>query len=262
LVYTTSFIARCERLLQSAHDEAAADRDSAYVKRIDMAREGLQNAAQYRQLFELVNAADFAGAKRIADTLASRTEQQVEAGYANHYTSRYFQRFVGQRVNEMAAATAPPAKILSVLPDVWKFALDATDDGLTRGFAAADVDDSSWRKVATFSRTLDSQGLPDEKTILWYRSEFRAPEIAKRLSLVFMDVDGGATVFINGQQVGDEHPKRKLFEVGVTPYVRAGTNIVAVRVDHRAISELFLGGIIRPVALVNRSGNRESTTSR
>jgi beta-galactosidase len=152
----------------------------------------------------------------------------------------------------MAEKTAPPAKVVSVLSDVWKFACDDPDQGVSRRYATADFDDSNWRKVATFSRSLDAQGLPDEKTILWFRNEFQVPDQEKRLSLVFMDVDGGATVFINGQQVGNEHPKRQLFEVDVTPHVRAGRNVIALRVDHRTISELFLGGIVRPIALVKR----------
>jgi Domain of unknown function (DUF4838)/Glycosyl hydrolases family 2, sugar binding domain len=252
LVYTQAFLARCDQFLQRAHDAAAAPQDSAYAKRIDMAGQGLNNAVQYRKLFDSINAGDFIGAKRIADELISRTEQQVAAGYASHYTSRYFRRFVAQRVDAMAAATAPPAKLLSILPDMWKLAYDEADVGITRGYAAADVDDSKWRKVATFSRTLDAQGLLDNKTILWYRNEFQVPDHVKGLRLIFMDVDGGATVFINGQQVGGEHPKRQLFEVDVSPLVRAGRNVVAMRIDHRAISELFLGGIVRPVALVKR----------
>ena len=48
-----------------------------------MARQGLRNAVQYRQLFDSINSGDFADAKHIADELSSRTEQQVSAGYAS-----------------------------------------------------------------------------------------------------------------------------------------------------------------------------------
>jgi hypothetical protein len=40
--------------------------------------------------------------------------------------------------------------------------------------------------------------------------------------------------------------------VDVSQAVQAGRNVAAVRVDHRRISELFLGGIIRPVVLIEK----------
>ena len=46
------------------------------------------------------------------------------------------------------------------------------------------------------------------------------------------------------------------FEVDVTAAAAEGDNVVAVRCDHSSISELFLGGIIRPVLLVQKSGRR------
>ena len=47
-------------------------------------------------------------------------------------------------------------------------------------------------------------------------------------------------------------PRRAPFEVDLTPALRAGDNVVVVRVDNRKISELFLGGILRPVLLVEK----------
>ena len=38
----------------------------------------------------------------------------------------------------------------------------------------------------------------------------------------------------------------RLFEVDLTAAVKPGRNVVAVRVDHTEITELNLGGIIRP----------------
>jgi hypothetical protein len=41
--------------------------------------------------------------------------------------------------------------------------------------------------------------------------------------------------------------------VDVTETVQPGRNVVAVRVDHTKISELNLGGLIRPVYLIERA---------
>ena len=43
-------------------------------------------------------------------------------------------------------------------------------------------------------------------------------------------------------------PRRAPFEVPVQP----GENVIAVRVDNRKITELFLGGILWPVVLVEK----------
>ncbi len=42
-------------------------------------------------------------------------------------------------------------------------------------------------------------------------------------------------------------------EVDVTDAVEPGKNTVAIRVDHRRITELFLGGIVRPILLIDKA---------
>jgi hypothetical protein len=47
--------------------------------------------------------------------------------------------------------------------------------------------------------------------------------------------------------------KRRLpFEADVTASAKPGENTIALRVDNRTITELFLGGILRPVLLVEK----------
>ena len=83
-------------------------------------------------------------------------------------------------------------------------------------------------------------------------------------------MDGLATVYVNGkpldpvalggvapkkggkQPAAGTVPRRAPFEVDMSAAVRSGENVVAVRVDNRRISELFLGGILRPVLLVEK----------
>ena len=157
------------------------------------------------------------------------------------------------------AATAAPNRVVSVLPDRWKFAPDPADDGETKGFARPDHDDAKWRSVATYSNTLSGQGV-EENTVLWYRTTVRVPEGKGSFALVFPEVDGPATVYVNGKAVepqpvlpagkGPGLPRRAPFRVPLDGAARPGENVVAVRVDNRKISELFLGGVLRPVVLV------------
>lgn len=42
------------------------------------------------------------------------------------------------------------------------------------------------------------------------------------------------------------------------PVAKTGQNVIAVRVDHSSITELFLGGIIRPVLLIKKPADSSS----
>lgn len=84
-------------------------------------------------------------------------------------------------------------------------------------------------------------GVPPDK---WKLAHDRSPEGDSL-------VDGLTTVFVNGQPV-EMVPRRAPFEADATAAARSGENVVAVRADNRKIGELFLGGILRPVVLVER----------
>jgi beta-galactosidase/beta-glucuronidase len=98
--------------------------------------------------------------------------------------------------------------------------------------------------------------LEDRQTIMWYRTAFRldGKSEAKRLVLFFTEVDGTATVYVNGRKVGGCQDRRTPFSVDVSESMTRGKNVVAVRVDHSKITDLFLGGILRPVLLVSVDG--------
>ncbi|MFP4055430.1 MAG: DUF4838 domain-containing protein [Candidatus Brocadiia bacterium] len=248
-VYTPEFLARLEVLLDGAAQ--AAKGNAAYAERVALHTEGLRNAVQYIALRNEMNEGDFREAEAIYDRLYARNEVEMEKGYGNHYTLNYLRRFVGAHVKAGAEAVSPPNKLLHVLPDTWRLAYDPDQAGVQKGYHQPGFDDSGWRRVATYSNTLDAQGLPDRKTILWYRARFQAPAQRRRLALFFTEIDGTPTVYVNGTEVGTGK-RRKPFQVDIGEAAREGENVVAVRVDHRRITELFLGGIIRPVLLIQR----------
>ena len=45
---------------------------------------------------------------------------------------------------------------------------------------------------------------------------------------------------------------RAPFEVDISAAARSGENVIAVRCDHSRITELSLGGILRPVLLIEK----------
>ena len=107
--------------------------------------------------------------------------------------------------------------------------------------------------MRTYSATLDEQGVPEQLTGMWYQTTFKAPADLPTgpLHLWFAEVDGRPTkVWLNGNPVGEFTGARQPGEVEVTGKVLGGKdNIVVIRTNHDKISELKLGGILRPVML-------------
>jgi len=94
---------------------------------------------------------------------------------------------------------------------------------------------------------------------MWYRTSTTVPPAHGRLILFFTEVDGQAvTVYLNGNEVAalGKEARRKPFEVDITNAVKPGKNVIAMRVDHRRITELSLGGIVRPVLLIEKPSGR------
>ncbi len=254
LVYTPQFLQKLAGLIEQAAN--AAEDNEMYSARIAMMEQGLKNAEQFIQIREAMNRGDFAAAKKVYDDMYARNEAEYDEGYGNHYTLNYLRRFVGTHVQAGAEATKSPNKVLQVLPDRMKLAYDPADNGAERGWHKSDFDDSQWRRVATYSNTLNAQGLPDTKSVMWYRTTMNVPQRREgRLVLFFTEIDGqAATVYVNGVEAADlgKEARRKPFEVDVTNAVKPGENAVAIRIDHSRITELFLGGIIRPILLIRK----------
>ena len=69
----------------------------------------------------------------------------------------------------------------------------------------------------------------------WYRKSFAVKSEEVKSEKFFLEFDGvymNSTVFVNGQKVGFRPYGYSSFEYDITPYVKAGQNVVAVRVDN------------------------------
>jgi hypothetical protein len=268
--YTPEVVRRCESVLALAAE--AAKGDKVYAERVAMHAAGFRNVLDYRAVEGAMEKGDYPKARAVYEGMVARINGLVEKRYANpEYGTAYLRRFLSKAIEGGVAATAAPNKVLAVLPDRWRFRADDADEGVEKQFFAEKHDDAKWRPAATYSATLSGQGI-NENTVLWYRTTFTVPEKHGPLSLVFPEVDGLVTVYVNGKPLDPQAvlaaqpkkggkqpaegrpavPRRAPFEVDVTAEVRPGGNVVAVRVDNRKISELFLGGILRPVVLVEK----------
>jgi hypothetical protein len=268
-VYTPEFTRACESRLKQAAD--AVKGDKVYAERVALHAAGFRNVLDYQAITAAMSRGDFPKAKELYEGMVARVDGLADKGYANReYGTAYLKRFLSKAIDGGLAATAAPSKVAQVLPDRWRFATDDADEGVARNYTAAGLDDSKWKPAATYSATLSGQGLR-ENSVLWYRTTFQAPGGHGRLTLLFPEVDGGVTVYVNGKSLeptavlpapakrkadAPAVPRRAPFEVDLSGVLRAGENVVAVRVDNRRISELFLGGILRPVILVDKGMKR------
>ena len=137
--------------------------------------------------------------------------------------------------------------------------------------AKADYNDSSWRTLDVphdWAREGDfyvgnpsgagGGALPGG--IGWYRKHFTLGKIEK----VFIEFDGvymNSTVYVNGEKVGFRPYGYSSFEYDITPYVRQGDNVVAVKVDNsdQPNSRWYSGcGIYRHVWLTTTASTHVS----
>jgi hypothetical protein len=179
----------------------------------------------------------------------ARTEAADKSGLGYHYTPRYLKRFIGRNLQAAFEAIAGDAKVLAVLPDQWQLGYAPNADGEQQGFHRPEFDDSGSLGVRTYSDTLGGQGHDDRGTIMWYRTQFQVPREAAHPRLFFFENDGTSDVFVNGEKAGSHAKSRDAFSVDGSK-LRKDSNHIAIRIDHSKMTELDLGGMIRPVYLI------------
>jgi hypothetical protein len=253
-VWTPELVAACEADLAAA--TKLADNE-LIARRIGMFRLGLENVKYYLGVREATNRCDFVKAKEFFDQWLAHMDKilQERIHVIGEYKRGYAPRFMGEPVNQGFERVTGDCALLVQLPDEWLHRYDPKDEGETSGWQKEGVGGEGWRKVKTYTATLYDQGMKEELTWWWYRTEVEVPEVpdGRRVFLWFAEIDGRTTrVFLNGELVGEGKASRKPLEVEITGKLRKGRNLVAVKIDHRGISELMLGGIIKPVMVYTR----------
>ena len=120
---------------------------------------------------------------------------------------------------------------------------DRYDVGLKENWAAADLDDSSW-KVVEIQGGFAELGVPEMPAVAWFRKEVVLPETSSPgKCLIFLgSIERMDSVYVNGQLVGAsawvENPRVYPIPYGV---LKAGKNIIAIRVLKTKPQGGFLG---------------------
>ncbi len=111
--------------------------------------------------------------------------------------------------------------------------------GDPEGASSPSFDDSRWRRV-TLPHAWNEDfayrvSIHDQPTgISWYRKHFAIPiRQDQRVVIEFEGVRQAAEVFLNGHRLGLSENGVMAFGFDLTPYLRAGENVLAVRTDNR-----------------------------
>ena len=147
----------------------------------------------------------------------------------------------------------------------WKFILQ--DDASYRDVAC---DETSWRDV-TLPHDWSVEGTPSKELasctgylpggIGWYRKHFKLSSLkkAETYGICFEGIYNRSEVYLNGHLLGKRPNGYVSLFYDLTPYLRKGDNVLAVRVDHSrsADSRFYTGsGIYRDVWLVTAPKTR------
>lgn len=138
------------------------------------------------------------------------------------------------------AATSAAGRSRMLFDADWRFIL--ADDST---MAQPNYDDSSWRRLNlphdwaiegdfSFANPSGAGGGALPGGTAWYRKHFdwQPKPGEERLTLTFDGVYMNSTVYINGHALGHRPYGYSSFEYDITPWVREGRNVVAVRVDN------------------------------
>jgi hypothetical protein len=256
VMWTPELLAACQADLAAA--AKAAGKDDLIAQRVAMFQMGLDNARYYLDLRAAWNRCDFAAAKKIYDEWMAHMDRIHAEGIhqVGEYKRGYAPRFVGVGVEAGYARVTDGRRLVLQLPDEWDFRYDPTNEGESNGWFKAVVEPEGWTKVKTYSATLNEQKIPEQLTWMWYRTTIRTPKKLPDgpLHLFFMEPDANdMKIWLNGELAADLTSgikSRQPLDVDLTGKLKPDQEIqVTIRMWHRRISELALGGLLKPVML-------------
>ncbi len=136
------------------------------------------------------------------------------------------------------------------LNGVWEFAFDPDDVGRKERWFSPDASPFPLRIVVPFpwESKLSGVARPDYKGVAWYRRSFSLPKAwqGKRILLCFGAVDWHATVWLNGELVGEHEGGYSEFRFEISDKVRFDRpNLLVVRVVDWTDPETPIGKQVR-----------------
>jgi hypothetical protein len=252
-ILTPAVMKKLEAALARAQQQAA--RDPLIARRVEVTRYSLTFGREFLAMREALNQFRLGDAESHAKAFLANSQAARKAypGFFATYTESYFQAF-HERSFTGAGRIARTGTVVLRLPDEWTAFLDEARAGTRMGLHLPDAGTGNWTRLRTYSASLDEQGQPFFRGLVWYRHEFELPAAgrpAKALKLWFGGTDDGVHVYLNGKDVGTQAPGNfGPAEFDITAAVnRTGKNVLVVAVDNSGITELGTGGLVRPALI-------------
>lgn len=156
-----------------------------------------------------------------------------------------------ENAEQAMKAEGPNSSLYKSLNGVWKFDIAKHPSERPFDFYQTDLDDSEWSDIMVPSNwELEGFDIPIYTNLVYphpknppyidgdynpvgsYRKEFTVPEDwdEHEILLHFGSITGYARVFVNGKEVGMTKASKTPAEFNITPYLKDGSNLLAVQV--------------------------------
>ncbi len=148
-------------------------------------------------------------------------------------------------------------RFVTTLNEAWKF--NKSDDAR---YAKPEFNDSKWETV-TIPHCWNAEDALQTSNYYrgpgWYRKNLNlSPSPDKRYLLHFEGASIVTDIFVNGEKAGSHEGGYTAFSFDITPFLRTGTNEIAIRVNNASRNDIppysgdftFWGGLYRDVYLV------------
>ncbi len=259
-ILTPEVMHALEQALREAEGEVQGR--SPFEQRVEIVRYSLNFAKIWFAARDALNRGDLEEAERQGEAFLAN----YRMGYGKYplffgknvswspNIERYFELF-HHRAFQDAGRIAREARVLYRLPDELPVHRVPLVKGRPENRPPPDPDRTKeWQRMKTFSATLDEQGHPFFRGVLWYWHDFELPPPAGAVHscrLWFGGVDSKVSVWMNGKEIGEQFAGSfKPVEFDVTEALRpVGTNRLLIAVDNTFPNEIGIGGILRPVLL-------------
>ncbi len=259
-----------------ARARAAAGNTQPYVRRVSVPGYSLRFAQGWFRAQQALQQFDFTAAAAESRAFLDAYQEAIDAGlttgeliwrdrsgqsHRNFFAAnarRYWDIFHHRSFVSAEAVELEGRRILN-LPDVWKVWLDFTCIGELQGLADPRSPKDTWLELKTYSATIDEQGFPFFRGLIWYALDIEVPEFTlaegEAAFIWFGGNDSNTRVFLDGRFAGEFRTSNfNPAEIDVTPFLRPNTRQhLVVSVDNRPVYELGTGGIMRPAVFYIRA---------
>ena len=240
--------------------EAKVKDQGVLAQRVEIMRYSLNFARLWFAARAALNRFDLAEAERQGAAFVAN----YQAGYAKYPVffgpnrewspniERYFELFHHRALKD-AGRIAREGVVVYQFPDAWNAHLEAVPGGMKPSGKIPEATQARWQPLKTYSASLDEQGLPLFRGVIWYRHEFTLPPGA-RASRTFKfwcgGVDTKARLWLNGQDLGEHRPGTRPLEVDLSPALQPDRpNTLLLAVDNTFPNEIGTGGMLRPALI-------------